>query len=123
MECVEAQAALKSSFIKTTTVKLTPQTLLQELSTFNVQNVTPVEDFFVDDFLNFSEEEEDEKDENFIDKKQQPQQQNQNESHQIFHPIINDHFASLPTTELTVPVQSLPLTLKKKNDCFKFVFC
>jgi len=100
MECVKAEAALKSSFNISTAVKLTPQTLLEDIA--------PIDDFFVDDFLNFSnEEQEHEHEQDFLEEKQQnhtPQYTTQN---QISHSILNNQFVSLPTTELTVPVLSL----------------
>ncbi|CAJ2635698.1 unnamed protein product [Trifolium pratense] len=108
MECVKtAETALKSSFTITTTMKLTPQTLLEELSSSNVQDIAPIDDFFVDDFLNFSNEEEEQEQQNILEEKQQnqtPQQNTQNQN-EISHPLINDHFSSLPTSELTVPVE------------------
>lgn len=110
MECVKAEAALKSSFNISTAVKLTPQNLLEDLSSFNVQDIAPIDDFFVDDFLNFSnEEQEHEHEQDFLVEKQQnhtPQYTTQNQN-QISHPILNNQFVSLPTTELTVPVLSL----------------
>lgn len=108
MECVKAEAALKSSFNISTAVKLTPQNLLEDLSSFNVQDIAPIDDFFVDDFLNFSNEEQ-EHEQDFPEEKQQnhtPQYTTQNQN-QISHPILNNQFVSLPTTELTVPVLSL----------------
>lgn len=108
MECVKAEAALKSSFNISTSVKLTPQTLLEDLSSFNVQDIAPVDDFFVDDFLNFSnEEQEHEHEQDFLEEKQQnhtPQNNTQNQN-QISHSILNNQFASLPTTELNIPVE------------------
>lgn len=110
MECVKAEAALKSSFNINTTVKLSPQTLLEDLSSFNVQDIAPIDDFFVDDFLNFSNEEQEhehEHEQDFLEEKQQnhtPQYTTQNQN-QISHSILNNQFASLPTTELTVPVE------------------
>ncbi|XP_058736177.1 GATA transcription factor 5-like [Vicia villosa] len=100
MECVNAETAF---------------------SDCHVQNIAPVDDFSVDDFLNFSNEEEQEQEQDILEEKQQPQQeqnileekQQQNHFHQqntqneneISHPIITNQFESLPTTELTVPVE------------------
>lgn len=121
MECVQ-ETALKSSFRK----ELTPQTFLEELSVFNAQNITSTDDFFVDDLLNFSHEEhEHEEEEALLEEQQpQPQQQNENQSHQIHEPSFNDdnHFDSLPTNELSVPVLYLPLTLKKNDFVLFCVF-
>ncbi|KAL5063712.1 hypothetical protein RYX36_025449 [Vicia faba] len=79
-----------------------------KMEDFHVQNIASIDDFSVDDFLNFSNEEEQEQDilqqpqQDILEEKQQQNTQNQNE---ISHPIINDHYESLPTTELTVPVE------------------
>lgn len=107
MECVQ-ETALKSSFRK----ELTPQTFVEELSVFNAQNITSTDDFFVDDLLNFSHEEHEEEEEALLEEQQpQPQQQKQNQNHEIHEPSFNDnHFGSLPTNELSVPVLYLPLT-------------
>ncbi|KAI5418518.1 GATA transcription factor 5 [Lathyrus oleraceus] len=92
MECVNAETAF---------------------SDFHVQAIAPVDDFSVDDFLNFSNEEEQEQDtlqqpqQDILDEKQQENhfQDNTHNQNEISHPIINNHFESLPTTELTVPVE------------------
>ena len=55
MECVEE--ALKTSFRKELAMKLSPQAFMEELSSFNVQNVASFDDFSVDDLLDFSHEE------------------------------------------------------------------
>lgn len=91
MECVNAETAF---------------------SDFHVQTIAPVDDFSVDDFLNFSNEEEQEQDtlqqpqQDILDEKQQENhfQDNTHNHNEISHPIMNNHFESLPTTELTVPV-------------------
>ena len=54
MECV--QVVLKTSFRKELAMKLGPQTFMEELSSFNVQNVVSFDDFSVDNLLDFSHE-------------------------------------------------------------------
>lgn len=117
MECMEA--ALKTSLRKDMTMKLSPQTLMED---FNVQNVTPCDDFlFVDDLLDFSHVEQQ-------DEEEEPEQQQQkggsacvspHQSHEICNPdnvfCVKDGFSSLPTSELSVPVPFLNLYEQKKS--------
>lgn len=133
MECVEA--ALKSSLRKDMALKLTPQALLEDLSAFNVQNITSCEDFSVDDLLDFSHEEgilpqqqqqEPEQQQNHTPVSVSPQHNNtQNQSHEACYPLLNDHFGSLlPTTELSVPVHfSSSFRYQKKKIFFNVVKC
>ena len=111
MECVEA--ALKTSFRKDLGMKLTPQSFFDELSAFNVQNVTPCDDFSVDDLLDFSHEEEavleeqqqEEKEENkVVSGSPKPENQSCEISHAGFNSSVKDEFECLPTNELSVPV-------------------
>lgn len=100
---------MKTSLRKDMTMKLSPQALMED---FNVQNVTPCDDFlFVDDLLDFSHVEQQ-------DEEQEPEQQQQKEgsvcvslsphqSHEICNPdnvfSVKDGFSSLPTSELSLP--------------------
>ncbi|KAG6647098.1 GATA transcription factor 5 isoform X1 [Carya illinoinensis] len=89
MECVEA--ALKNSFRKEMTVKSTPQLVFEDLSSGNGQNGVGCDDFFVDEFLDLSnedgfvkeepaeeEEEQEEEDKGFVSVSHQQDHQNSN---------------------------------------------
>ena len=125
MEC--AEAALKTSFRKDMAMKFSPQAFIEELSAFNVQNGAPCDDFFVDELLDFShveqqEEEEEEKQQQGEEEQQGgPQQHKEGDSasvspyqtHEICNPVTthynaNDDFASVPTSDLSVPVLFSP---------------
>jgi hypothetical protein len=105
MECVET--ALKTSLRK----DMIPQTFVDELTGLNAQNGTTSDDFFVDDLLDFSHVEEQQQ---LQDEEQQQQKQDsvfvsQKQTHEISN--LNNSFslksdyASLPTSDLNVPVQ------------------
>ncbi|RDX76288.1 GATA transcription factor 5, partial [Mucuna pruriens] len=100
MECLEA--ALKSSVRKDTTLKLSPQTFLEELTALNVQNVASCDDFFVDDLLDFSLLEKEEPDQHNHDSAC-VSPQNKNQEIYNYNPSFNDHF----TSELTVPAEEV----------------
>jgi hypothetical protein len=113
MECVET--ALKTSLRK----DMIPQTFVDELTGLNAQNGTTSDDFFVDDLLDFSHVEEQQQ---LQDEEQQQQKQDsvfvsQKQTHEISN--LNNSFslksdyASLPTSDLNVPVQ-------KKKKLFYF---
>ncbi|KAE9606663.1 hypothetical protein Lal_00026154 [Lupinus albus] len=105
--CMEG--ALKTCLRKDMTVKVSPQTFMED---FNVQNGTPCDDFlFVDNLLDFSHVEQQQDEE-------EPQQQQHNEgegedegSACVSPKKINENcnlslsheFPSLPTTDLSVP--------------------
>ncbi|KAE9612957.1 hypothetical protein Lal_00027747 [Lupinus albus] len=106
MDCIEG--ALKTSLRKDSTVKLSPQTFMEDL---NVQIGTPCEDFlFVDNLLDFSyvEQQQDEE-----EPKQQQQQQQHKEgedecvsphkSNDICNLSLKDEFLSMPNSDLSVP--------------------
>ncbi|KAL2333761.1 hypothetical protein Fmac_014974 [Flemingia macrophylla] len=103
MECLEA--ALKSSFRKDTTLKLSPQTLLEELP--NVQNVVAsCDDFFVDDLLDFSLLEKEEPDNLNLDSPSvSPQNHTHDQIHTNYNPSFNDHFNT--SAELTLPAEDV----------------
>ncbi|XP_054810233.1 GATA transcription factor 5-like [Prosopis cineraria] len=51
---MDCRAAFKTSSRKDATVKFSPHAFLEDLSAFNVSTLTPSDDFFVDDLLDFS---------------------------------------------------------------------
>ncbi|XP_020234059.1 GATA transcription factor 5 [Cajanus cajan] len=105
MECLEG--ALKSSLRKDTALKVSPQTLLEELAAPNVQNVVAsCDDFFVDDLLDFSLLEKEEPDNHTHDSTSVSPKRHNHEIHNNNHnhnPSFNDHFNS----ELTVPAEDV----------------
>ncbi|TKY55869.1 GATA transcription factor 5 [Spatholobus suberectus] len=98
MECLEA--ALKSSFRKDMALKRSPQTVLEELSSLNVQNAATCDDFFVDDLLDFSLLEKEEPDQHNHDSAS-VSPQNKNQEIYNYNPALNDNFNS----ELAVPAE------------------
>ncbi|CAL0311476.1 unnamed protein product [Lupinus luteus] len=102
MDCIEG--ALKTSLRKDSTVKLSPQTLMEDL---NVQIGTPCEDFlFVDNLLDFSHVEQQQ------DEEEPKQEEDKDEgsacvspqkSNEICNLSLKDEFLSLPTSDLSVP--------------------
>ncbi|KAF7809687.1 GATA transcription factor 5 [Senna tora] len=109
---MDSQTAFKASFTKDTTFNFNPHAFLDELSTLNLQNATPSDDFFVEELLDFShhqQEQEEEEDEpknknDSVSVSLSPQQTTQSR-----------HFCNLPSTfslkddfvstELTVPAE------------------
>lgn len=108
MECVET--ALKTSLRKDMTVKLNPQTFVDELSCLNAQNGTSCDDFFVDDLLDFShvieeqQQQEEEKDSSICVSLKQHNQNHEISNLNSTSFSLKDDFCSLPTTDLNVPV-------------------
>jgi hypothetical protein len=110
MECVET--ALKTSLRK----DMIPQTFVDELTGLNAQNGTTSDDFFVDDLLDFShveeqqqqlqdeEQQQQKQDSVFVSQKQTHEISNLNNSNSNSFSLKND-YASLPTSDLNVPVQ------------------
>ncbi|PON71544.1 GATA transcription factor [Parasponia andersonii] len=118
MECVEG--ALKTSFRKEMAMKPAPQAVFDDLLGLNGQNGVSSDDFFVDDLLNFSnedepevvEEEQEEEEHKGLASafplkphKTEPVQENSNPTSTSFSP--NDEFGPVPTTELSVPADEL----------------
>ncbi|KAJ7944206.1 GATA transcription factor [Quillaja saponaria] len=123
MECVEA--ALKTSIRKEMAMKSSPQALFEDLLALNVQNGVPCDDFFVDGFLDFSNEdalvEEEPEEKQYkagsgsgsgsvsVSISVSPQEDNQ--SLEISYPGVSisakDDFVSVPTSELSVPADDL----------------
>lgn len=114
MECVET--ALKTSLRKDMTIlKPSPQTLLVDIELSglnnNAQNGASCDDFFVDDLLDFSHVEEGEEENNKSEQYKEEEedsacvslQKQSNQSHEICN-LFKDDYASLPTSELNVPV-------------------
>lgn len=107
MECVET--ALKTSLRKDMTVKLNPQTFVDELSCLNAQNGTSCDDFFVDDLLDFShvieeqQQQEEEKDSSICVSLKQHNQNHEISNLNSTSFSLKDDFCSLPTTDLNVP--------------------
>lgn len=106
MECVEA--ALKTSLRKEMALKSSPQAVFEDMWAVNGQNGVACDDLFVDELLDFSnedgfvkaEEEEEEEDKGFVSVS--PQQDHENSNTNTF--TVKDEFASVPTSELAVPV-------------------
>ncbi|GAV75912.1 GATA domain-containing protein [Cephalotus follicularis] len=111
MECVEA--ALKTSFKKEmVAMKSSPQSFFEDIFAVNAQNGgVSGDDFFVDDLLDFSnedgfvEEEEDDKDRHH--QHPQEQQQEDHDSNQSTNFSAKEEFESIPTSELVVPADDL----------------
>lgn len=105
MECVEA--ALKTSIRKEMALKSSPQVLLEDLWALNPQNVVPGDDFFVDDLLDFSNEdnfvEDEQKQENAVVSVSTKQEQKEDENDTTGSPNF-DAFGPIPDGELAVPV-------------------
>ncbi|GMY12167.1 GATA transcription factor 5-like [Fagus crenata] len=109
MECVEA--ALKTSLRKEMALKSTPQAVFEDMWAVNGQNGVACDDLFVDELLDFSnedgfvkaEEEEEEEDKGFVSVS--PQQDHENSNTNTF--TVKDEFGSVPTSELAVPADDL----------------
>ncbi|KAK7252943.1 hypothetical protein RIF29_37258 [Crotalaria pallida] len=108
MECMEG--ALRTSLRKDMTVKLSPQTFMED---FNVQNGTPCDDFlFVDNLLDFShveqqqDQEEGEEEPHHKEGKVEGEGSgcvSPNKSNEICSLSLKDEIPNLPTSDLSVP--------------------
>lgn len=115
MECVEG--ALKTSFRTEIALKTSPQVVFDDFWSVNVQNVTTCDDFFVDELLNFSnedglveeEEQEAEGDKGFGSVSPEKQTQNFDHSDSSSKFSHKDDFGSVPSSELNLPVRILSI--------------